>query len=595
MGNKVSKQIENKKGVRNSRGNSWFEFGAVLLATILLNVIGYYIFGRIDLTEDHRYSLSKPTKELLKGVDEPILFRVYLDGNDLPAEFKRLRNETKEMLNQFRAYNRNVEYEFFNPNKIDDDKQRNELYKDLMSHDIQPSTVHQQSSNGVSQLVLIPAAEISYKGNKAYVQLLQSQQYVSEEDEVNNSIQNLEYVLSNAIRTLSRSKKPTIGFTIGHGELAMANLYEIQRSLYENYTLDTVRLNENVNALRTVIKNDSTYKFNPKYDVLVVAKPTMHFSERDLFVLDQYVMIGGKVLWLVDALDADMDSLATSPQALATRLQTGLDEMFYAYGVRVNADLVMDIRCRPIPMVVGQVGDRPQYNFTPWYYFPDLIPMSNHPIVRNLDIIKSDFVSSIQLLDNGGDINQTVLLTTSEYSRVKNAPVIIDLNESRQEPDQRLYSRKNVPVAVLLEGKFKSMWTHRLPIGFTNLPEIGYRGESDETKMIVVSDGDVIKNRYNRNDGTTYPLGYDSYTNTMYANKEFLLNAINYLAGNDESMASRGKSVQLRKMDVVKKKDSATLVKVFNIGVPVLLVILTGVVVYFVRRKRYVKKVRIKR
>jgi ABC-2 type transport system permease protein len=300
-------------------------------------------------------------------------------------------------------------------------------------------------------------------------------------------------------------------------------------------------------------------------------------------------MLGGRVLWLIDAMDADMDSLAVNPQAVSTRLPIGMDEMFYSYGVRINTDLVMDIRCRPIPMVVGQVGDRPQYNFTPWFYFPDLIPMSSHPIVRNLDIIKSDFVSSIQLLDNADNIEKTVLLSTSEYSRVKNAPVIIDLNETRQEPDQRLYNRKNLPVAVLLEGTFRSMWVHRLPAGFTKLPEIGYRDTSLPTKMIVVSDGDIIKNRYNRNDGTTYPLGFDSYTNTMYANKEFLLNAINYLAGNDDAMASRGKSVQLRKLDVVKSKKSEAAVKAVNIVVPVL-VALAGVVIYFVRRGKYIKK-----
>ena len=484
---------KNKHQKDTRKRQSWFELGIALLVVVFINVIGSFLFGRIDMTDDHRYSLSKSTKELLKNVDEPILFRVYLDGDDMPAEFKRLRNETKDMLNQFRAYNHNVDYEFVNPGDLASDQERNELYKDLVSHDIQPSTVSLRTGNGVSQMVLIPAAEITYKGNKAYVQLLQSQQYVSEVDEVNNSIQNLEYQLSNAVRTLSRSRKPVLAFSMGHGELPMHNLFEIQRSLYENYTLDTVSLNENVNALRVVSQNaDSSYSFQPKYDVLVVAKPTKTFSDKDLFVLDQYVMLGGKVLWLIDAMDADMDSLAANPQAVSARLPLGLDELFYAYGIRINADLVMDIRCRPIPMVVGQVGDRPQYNFRPWYYFPDLIAVSEHPIVRNLDIIKSDFVSSIQLLENSDDIAKTVLLTTSEYSRVKNAPVIIDLNEARQEPDQRLYNRKNLPVAVLLQGKFRSMWTHRLPMGFTKMPEIGFRDTSAETKMIVVSDGDII-------------------------------------------------------------------------------------------------------
>ena len=586
------KKTDKKKGrTENRKRQSWFEFGTVLLVVVFVNVIGSFLFGRLDLTDDHRYSLSKSTRDLLKKIDEPILFRVYLDGDDIPAEFKRLRNETKDMLNQFRAYNRNVDYEFVNPGDLSSDKERNELYKDLVSHDIHPSTVSIQSGNGVSQLILIPAAEITYKGSKAYVQLLQSQQYVSESDEINNSIQNLEYLLSNAIRTLSRSKKPVVAFTMGHGELPMANLYEIQRALYENYTLDTVTLKENVNALRTVTENsDSSLSFQPKFDVLVVAKPTQTFSDKDLFVLDQFVMLGGKVLWLIDAMDADMDSLAVNAQAVSVRLPLGLDELFYSYGIRINTDLVMDIRCRPIPMVVGQVGDRPQYNFVPWHYFPDLIAVSDHPIVRNLDIIKSDFASSIQLLDNSDGVSKTVLLSTSEYSRVKNAPVVIDLNEARQEPDQRLYNSSNLPVAVLLEGKFHSMWIHRLPSGFTKLPEIGYRDTSEQTKMLVVSDGDIIKNRYSRSDGTTYPLGFDSYTNTMYANKEFLLNAINYLAGNSDAMATRGKSVQLRKLDVVKSKRSATAVKMLNIALPIVIVATAGGIIYLVRRRKYIKR-----
>lgn len=588
MKTKNEKNISNKK--RSQKQSNWIELIAAVLIVVFVNVIGNYVFGRLDLTQDHRYSLSPTTKKMLKEVDETLLFRVYLEGDDIPAEYKRLRNETKEMLNQFRAYNHNVEYEFFNPNSLTEDKDRIELYKELQEHDIQPSPIQVETSNGVTQMVLIPAAEVSYKGKKTYVQLLQSQQYVSDDDEVNNSIQNLEYALSNAVRALSRAKKPTVAFTLGHGELPFGNLYEIQKSLWEYYAIDTVTLNERINALRTVVKNDSGYVFQPKYDVLIVAKPTQYFSDKDLFVLDQYVMNGGKILWFVDALDADMDSLSNQPQALATRLPLGLDDMFYAYGVRVSPDLVMDIRCRPIPMVVGQMGDKPQYNFNPWYYFPDVIPMSEHPIVRNLDVIKSDFVSSIQVLDNEDDVAKTVLLATSDYSRVKNAPVIIDVNEVKQQPDQRLYNKKNLPVAVLLEGKFHSMWRHRLPPSFMELAEIGYKEESEPTKMIIVSDGDIIKNRCSYQDGTTYPLGFDHYTNTMYANREFVMNAVNYLAGNEDAMSTRGKNFQLRKLDVVRAKESAKMVKVLNMALPVVVIVLAGVVIFIVRRRKYVKQ-----
>lgn len=585
----MEKRNESNKKQRGQLQSSLVEMIAAVVAVVAVNVAGIYLFGRIDLTEDQRYSLSKQTKELLKEVDEPLQFRVYLEGDDLPAEFRRLRNETKDMLNQFRAYNRNVEYDFFNIADIEDEKEKAAAYRQLMEHDIQPSPIQVKTKNGMQQLVLLPAAEISYKGKKTYVQLLTSQKYVAADDEINNSVQNLEYQLSSAVRTLSRSRKPTVAFEIGHGELPSPNLYEIQRSLYEQYTLDTVTIGENIQSLRTTVKKDSSYSFAPKYDVLIIARPTEPFSERDLFVLDQYIMSGGRVLWFVDGVRADMDSLSKQPQMLAVANTLGLDDMFYRYGLRINSNLVMDIRCRPIPMVVGQMGDKPQYSFTPWYYFPDLIATSQHPIVRNLDVIKSDFASSIDLLQNEDDLQKTVLLTTSEYTRLKNAPVVIDLNEAKVEPDQRLYNHKEVPVAVLVEGKFTSMFHNRLTPDFASAPEIGYRDRSEDTKIIVVGDGDIIKNRFSAQERTTFPLGFDNYTQTLYANREFIMNAVNYLAGNDDVMATRGKSVQLRKLDMVKVEKSAALVKVVNVVLPALVMAAVAALVVVLRKRRWKK------
>lgn len=568
----------------------WIELGAGILIVVFVNVISYYFFTRLDLTSERRYTLSKSTKNLLKKVDEPVLYRVYLEG-DFPADFKRLQNETKEMLNQFRAYNKNIQYEFVNPNNFDSQEERQVFYQKLAQKGIRPTQIQVNTGNGVSTQVLIPAADVIYKGNETSIQLLQSQKYVDQAQLLNNSIQSLEYVLSNPIRALARGQKPTVAFMRGHGELPLPNMGDLITTLYDYYNLDTARLDGNINALtgRTQDAKDSTeFHFHNKYDLIIIAKPTQPFSDQDLFILDQYVMYGGKLLWLIDPLDADLDSLQNAGQAIATRFPLNLDEMLFTYGVRVNSNLLMDVRCRPIPMTVGMVGEQPQIQFQPWLYFPEIVPMSPHPIVRNLDLIKTDFVSSMDLIDNG--INKTVLLATSEYTRLKNAPAIYDLNEAKTEPDQRLFTRKNVPVAVLLEGKFASMFRNRLTPEFMEIPAMGYRPEGDSTKMIVFSDGDIIKNRFNYNDGTTYPLGYDFYTETMYANKELLLNCIDYLVGEDGSIASRSRNIKIRKLDVLKIKEGRTSYQLLNILLPSGIIVLAGIVIVIIRRKKFRKK-----
>ena len=571
---------------KDLRRGHWIELTAGILIVVFVNVIGYYVFGRLDLTSERRYTLSKSTKALLKKIDEPLLYRVYLEG-DLPSDFKRLQNETKEMLNQFRAYNKNVQYEFVNPNSFEDPKERQVFYQKLAQKGIQPTQIQVSTATGYTQQVLIPAADVIYRGEETSIQLLQSQKYVDQVQLLNNSIQSLEYVLSNAIRALSRGKRPTVAFLRGHGELELPNLSDMIGSLWEYYTLDTARMDGNINSLtaRSLNPSDSTYSFRNKYDLIIVAKPTRPFSDQDLYILDQYVMYGGKLLWLVDPLDADMDSLEHAGQAVATRLPLNLDEMLFTYGVRINPDLVMDIRCRPVPMKVGMVGEHAQIQFQPWMYFPEIVPLSPHPIVRNLDLIKTDFVSSMDLIDNG--VDKTVLLQTSEFSRVKNAPAIYDLNEAKVEPDRRLFNRQHIPVAVLMEGSFKSMFRNRLTPDFMDIPSMGYRETSDTTRMIVFSDGDIIKNRFNYQDATGYPLGYDFYTETMYANKELLLNCVDYLVGEDGSIASRSRNIKIRKLNVMKVKEERTKYQLLNILLPVGIVVVAGVVIVLLRRRKY--------
>ncbi len=589
----MKKNKDNKK--QNLRQASWIELGAGILLIIFANIISNYLFARIDLTAEKRYSLTQATKQLVKNIDEPVLFRVYLKDTasaPFPADFKRLQNETKQMLNQMRAYNKNIQYEFVNPNSFTNPEERRGFYQKLIQKGIQPTQIQTGNGSGMTQTIdIVPAATVTYKGRETAIQLLQQQKYVSQDELLNNSIQNLEYVLSNAIRSLARVDQPKIGFLAGHGELGGGNLYDIQSALQEYYALSYVSLDSNINVLTgRQQKSDSSFGFYNKYDLLIVSKPTQAFNDKDLYILDQYVMYGGKILWLIDPLDADLDSLARQPQMAATRYNLRLDEMLFNYGVRINPDIIMDVRCRPIPMTVGMVGDKPQLKFCPWYYFPEIVPTAQHPIVRNLDLIKTDFVSSIDLIDNDDDVEKTILLTTSEYSRVKNAPAVIDLNDCKLEPDQRLYNKQNLPIAVLLEGTFKSMFRNRLSPEFTEQAAMGFKESSKPTKMIVISDGDMIKNRYNYNDGSGYPMGFDNYTNTLYANKEFILNAVNYLTGDEGFMSSRSREIKLRKMDAMKIQTNRTKYQLLNVLLPSAIILAAGAVILFLRKRKWKKQ-----
>ncbi len=585
-----SRQWNGWKGRKSLRRSHWLEMGATVLVVIAISVISNFLFLRVDLTAEKRYTLSKHTKEMLKKIDEPVLFRVYLEG-EFPADFKRLQSETKEMLNQFRAYNSNIDYEFFNPNVFESNEEQQMFYQKLAQKGIQPTQIQVKGENGVTQQILIPAADVYYRGRETTVQLLQSQKYVSDADLLNNSIQNLEYNLSSAIRALARGEKRSIGFLQGHGELAGPVLYDFQRSLQEFYSLDYVTIDGQIQALTAhrMSEKDSSYSFYNLYDLIIIAKPTQPFSEKDQYILDQYIMYGGKVLWLLDAVDADLDSLASRGQFIATRFPLDIDEMLFTYGVRVNPDLVMDVRCRPIPIQVGMVGEKPQFEYRPWFYFPEIVPLADHPIVRNLDLIKTDFVSTIDLIDNDDDVRKTVLLTTSEYTRVKNAPVMVDLADAQGEPDQRLYTRGQRPIAVLLEGNFRSAWRTRLSPDFKANEAMGFRNESGDNKMIVISDGDIVRNRFIAAEGAVLPMGYDFYTQTQYANKELLLNAVNYLVGDDGLMASRSRNIKLRKLDVMKVKEERTKYQIINVALPVALLALAGAVIVIARRKKYRK------
>lgn len=575
---------------KNIRRQNILGIVAAVAVIVFVNIISSYLFTRFDLTSEKRYTLSDSTKDMLKGIDDEVMFRIYLDGDDLPAEYRRFRSDIKNMLDQFRAYSRNIEYEFVDPNTFKTDEEKMQFYQTLVKKGLTPIPVTSESDGVQKQQVVYPAMEVSYKGRETAIQLQSAGISGKSTDEIiNTSVENLEYNFVTALHRLSRPVKARVGFLLGHGELANIDIYDIQMSLVEDYSVENVMLDGNVNALtgRVQNMNDSSILINNKFDVLIVPKPLKTFTDQDLYIIDQFVMYGGKILWLVDALDADMDSLQDKPQTFATRLPNNLEEMFFNYGVRINPDLVMDYRCRGIPMM----GADNRMNLVPWYYFPTLVPNSKHPIVRNLDVLKTDFISSIDLINN--DIDKTVLLTTSDHVHIKNAPVNIQLSDAMIQVDEQLFNRSNLPVAVLLEGKFQSLFRNRLATSFAELSEIGYKSQCEKpTQMIVVSDGDMIRNGTNVSDQGRYPypLGYDRYTNVEFANKTFILNAINYLAGDEAMIDARPRSIAIRRLDVAKVKNQRKYYQFANVVYPVLIVLVLASIVLVVRRFKYKQK-----
>ncbi len=573
----------------SSRKQNVWGMAAVLLVLLFVNVTSSYLFTRMDLTQEKRYTLSASTKEMLKELDEQVLFRVYLEGDDLPSEYRRFRNEIKDMLDQFRAYSRYVEYEFVNPNSMKTDEEKRQLNEMLIKKGLTPIPVTSEEDGVQKQQIVYPSMEVSYMGRETALQLQSSGVSGRSTDEVvNSSVESLEYNFVTAIHRLTRPVRAKVGFLLGHGELEKIDLFDIQMSLVEDYAVENVYLDKNIDALtgRVLDTRDSSVSVRNKFDVVVIPKPLRTFSDQDLYILDQYVMYGGKILWLVDALDADMDSLQNKAQTFATRLPTNLDDLFFNYGVRVNPDLIMDYRCRGIPMM----GADNRMQLVPWYYFPTLVPNSSHPIVRNLDVLKTDFVSSIDLIDN--DIEKTVLLTTSDHVHIKNAPVNIQLSDAMIEVNDQLFNRSALPVAVLLEGEFKSLYRGRLASAFVERNEIAYKEKCDKpTQMIVISDGDMIRNGTAMSEQGRYPfpLGYDRYTNVEFANKTFLLNAINYLAGDEGMINARPRSISIRRLDAAKVKEQRGAYQFANMFYPVLAVMVLAVSVLLVRR-RYKKK-----
>jgi ABC-2 type transport system permease protein len=576
-------------GVKRSHRKraAFLQLGLGIVLIVLVNLVSSYLFTRFDLTAERRYSLSKATRMLLRQTKDVVFFKVYLEG-DLPPGFRRLANETREMLDEFRAYNDNIQYEFVDPSGNPNPKQRADTYKLLTEQGLEPTTLRVNKKGEASQLIIFPGAIVSYKGKQVPVQLLMSQIGQDPERVLNNSIQELEYNLATGIQVLSARIKPSIAFLQGEGELTQPETADLENALSEYYTVDRITLDHKINSLAIRMQTDSvTKELVNKYRAIIIAKPTKPFDEKDKFLIDQFIMRGGRVLWLLDPVFASMDSLEKYSTTIGIANDINLEDLLFNYGARLNDNLLMDLNALSIPMVTGSVGNQPQIEYFPWYFFPILTPLINHPIMNGLNAIRTEFVSSVDTVGTEAPVKKTILLTTSRYTRIVNAPVLIDLDILRKEPDPKMFDQGPQPVAVLLEGEFASAFLYRIPPEISENKELGFRSKSKPTSMVVIGDGDIGRNQFHFRDGYPLPLGYDQYTHQTFGNKEFLLNVMNYLCDDSGLISVRSRELKLRMLDHSRLASERLTWQMLNVLLPLVLIAVFGIVKTILRKRRY--------
>ena len=553
---------------------------------ILVAVIGTLTFVRWDLTEEKRYSLTPATIELLENLDSKVLIKVYLKG-DYPADFKRLENATLELLIELRSYSDNIEYQFINPSENPNKKQREKIYGDLIGAGLMYTNLPIETADGIQEKIIFPGALVSQGDKVLPVQLLKSKERVPNAVMINNSINNLEFEIVSAIRKLQLETKQSIAVLSGYGALSGIEVEDMMQSLIEYYSVSSVKINGNINAFSNVI-DDKGYRQN-NYDLLIIAKPTTQFHDKDRFIIDQYIMHGGKVVWLIDAVSASMDSLKNNQQTVGLPLGLNIYDMLFTYGARINKNLLLDKTCAPIWLNVGNYGDRPNMKMFPWYFNPILIPQGGHPIVSNIDPVLTQFASSIDAVGDSS-IYKTPLLQTSELTKIYNAPARINLGIINAPLDFRANNKPYQTVAMLLRGKFESHFRYSLPPQLTESNEIDFREQSPENQMLVISDGDMIRNPINSADNRFFPLGYEKNAGrVIYGNKDFLLNAINFLLDDQSLISIRSKTITLRKLNTDKVLKEYRFWQMINLIIPILVIVLLGIVLNLSRRKHFSK------
>ena len=549
-----------------------FSFGLLNL-NIFLAIGGVY--QRFDLTLDSRYTLNEASLNVVKDVDSPILIDVFLEGDDFPSEFRRLQTETKQLLEEFTAYNRNIKFNFINP--IEEEATRDRAIAQLTDRGLTPMQLNVQDNGKQSQRVIIPWALASYKNQTVDIPLVKYKVNANQQELVTNSVQHLEYAFADGLSKLVNPKRRQIAILKGNAELEDIEIADFLTTLQQYYyiapfTLDSVSTNP-----------QKTAKALNKYDLIIAAKPTEAFSEEEKYVLDQYTMNGGKSLWLIDQIVMEKDSLF-NPEGknIAVPRDLNLTNFFFKYGARINPVLtsVKSQNIGRITLETGQDESLKLQHFL-WPYSPLALSDVNHPITNNINFVKFDFANQIDTLKN--DIKKTILLKSDKPSRLEGTPKEINLAFALQEPPSELFTKDRQNLAVLLEGEFTSVYNNRVkPLKLDS-----DKTKSPETKMIIIADGDVIKNDIDKGRPTT--LGFDKWTKETYGNKEFLLNTVNYLLDDDGLINIRSKEVKVTFLDQVKIAKEKTKWQVINILLPLLVLGLFGFVFNYLRRKKYAK------
>jgi ABC-2 type transport system permease protein len=543
---------------------------------LLINFVGSYAFRRFDLTSEKRYTLASSTRDLLGKLDDQVYLKVYLNGDFNPG-FTRLRNEARELLDEFRAYsNDQVQYEFITPGEGFTREETNALEKQLYEKGIMPEDVTTRGKDKTTQARIWPGAIVSYKGKETAWQIFNRQTPgIDVETSLNNSVEELEYSLTNAIRKLQRTRRPEVTFLQGHKEADTLRQYSFMFALSEYYRVNTLNISKGheLGALKGT-------------DLLVITQPDTLFSDKDQFVIDQYIMKGGKVLWLIDPVQTNVDSLSRG-FTMGLNRPLGIEDMLYKYGVRLNSELIMDMQCGFRKINVGYANGQPNFQMFPWLYSPLILPTSDHPIVKNLDLIKLDFASTLDTITSAHGIKKTILLSSSKATKTIPTParIYLAMVKLRQKESQFINSYR--PVACLLEGGFTSFAENRLPSALLNDTSFKFIEHGKKTKMIVVADGDVAQNEVNFSKAQVFPLGFDLNTRQTFANKTFLLNCVNYLLDDEGMLQLRSREVKLRLLDKKKVNLQKHKWQVINLVLPLVILILLGLVQYYLRKKRY--------
>ena len=567
-------------GLIKKIGNTKLWLPVTIVLLVLINWLASLYHTRIDFTNEKRFTLSKPTKKILKSIDDVVQVDVFLKG-EFPSGFKKLANSANEILSEFKevAGNR-LQYNFISPDE--DMEGTNVKWGDtLTALGLYPINLKSQLKAGEQQQLLYPVALVHYKEKIMPVALYNGSSKAITYSEINSAEAMMEFKFADAISKLSQTEKPMVAYSVGNGEPGDVRSYDLANNvLLKDYNLKTFDLNVHAAIPDT-------------FKLLLIVKPTKKFTDEEKLKIDQFVMRGGKLLLFVDKLEAELDSLKSmTNEVVAYDRGLQLDDLLYKYGARINSDLVMDLQCDYLPFVTN--GSE-QMEYLHWNYFPLFESKSNHPINKNIGLVSGQFVNSIDTVEAEG-IRKTVLLSSSPNSRTIATPALISGKENVNAPEDDKFKKANIPVAVLLEGKFQSLFTNRLPQAMDDsLKKYGFEFQQQsftDGKIIVVADGDMVLNGADKNG--PLPMGVNRYTaGTQYeyqfANKDFLQNSLDYLINQSGLSEAKAKDYTLRLLDSKKITAQKTTWQLINIALPVLLVFLFAIFYQWWRKRKYTK------